>query len=190
MKESTGYDITQILDSISAGDKDAIRDLFPMVYGQLRKIAKAQMAKQPEQTLQPTALVHEVYLRLIESKEPTWQNRKHFFAVAAEAMRQILVDNARRRATLKRAGNQIRVPFTDDISAVQRDPQLLLTFDRALMRLQDQDSQMADVVKLRCFAGLTIKEIALAMNMSPRNVDRHWAAARAWLVRETAQAAK
>lgn len=190
MKESTGNDITQILESISAGDKEAVRDLFPLVYEQLRRIAKAQMATQPEQTLQATALVHEVYLRLVESKEPNWENRKHFFAVAAEAMRQILVDNARRRASLKRAGNQKRVPLTDDMAVVQTDPQLFLSFDRALKKLQNQDSKMANVVKLKCFAGLTIKEISLALKMPQRSVDRHWAAARAWLLRETAQASK
>ena len=179
-----GNEITQILKSISAGDQEAVQDLFPIVYEQLRKIAKAQMSKQPDQTLQATALVHEVYLRLVESKDPNWKDRKHFFAVAAEAMRHILVDNARRRATLKRAGNQKRVPLTTDMAAVQSNPELLLTFDRALERLQDQDSQMADVVKLRCFAGLTIKEIALALTTSSRNIDRQWAAARAWLMRE------
>ncbi|HEY7162632.1 MAG TPA: ECF-type sigma factor [Acidobacteriota bacterium] len=190
MKESTGNEITQILELISSGDKEAIRELFPIVYDQLRKIARIQMARQPEQTLQATALVHEVYLRLIESKESNWENRKHFFAVAAEAMRQILVDSARRRASLKRGGDQRRVPLTDDLAAVQTDPQLFLSFDRALKKLQNQDSQMADVVKLKCFAGLTIKEISLALNMSPRNVDRHWSAARAWLFREAAQASK
>jgi RNA polymerase sigma factor (TIGR02999 family) len=148
------------------------------------------MASQPGQTLQATALVHEVYLRLVESKEPNWQNRKHFFAVAAEAMRQILVDNARRRATLKRAGNQKRVALTNDLASVQANPELFLFFDRALRKLQERDPQMAEVVKLRCFAGLTIKEIGLALTLSSRNVDRHWAAARAWLLREMNQAAK
>ncbi|MCI0441961.1 ECF-type sigma factor [bacterium] len=189
MNQSSAKEITQILESIRTGDKEAVRDLFPLVYEQLRKMAKAQMARQPEQTLQATALVHEVYLRVFESKEPNWQNRKHFFAVAAEAMRQILVDHARRRASLKRAGNRKRVPLTEDIAVVQTDPHHFLSFDRALAKLQNQDPQMADVVKLRCFAGLTIKEIALALDMSPRNVDRHWAAARAWLSVEMTQPA-
>ena len=190
MTEPSSNQITQILESISLGDKEAVQELFPLVYEQLRKMARAQMAKQPGQTLQATALVHEVYLRLLQSEQPRWENRRHFFAVAAEAMRQILVDNARRRASLKRAGNQRRITLTDDMAAVQANPDLLLSFDRALTKLQEQDMQMADVVKLRCFAGLTVKETALAMSISPRNVDRHWAAARAWLSREITQTAK
>jgi RNA polymerase sigma factor (TIGR02999 family) len=153
-------------------------------------MAKAQMASEQNQTLQATALVHEVYLRLLQTQQPRWENRKHFFAVAAEAMRQILVDHARRRASLKRAGNQRRITLTDDMAAVQANPDLFLSFDRALSKLQNQDSRMADVVKLRCFAGLTVNETALALDISPRNVDRHWAAARAWLSREITQSAK
>jgi RNA polymerase sigma factor (TIGR02999 family) len=190
MVEPSSSQITQILESISAGEKDAVQKLFPLVYEQLRKMARAQMARQPGQTLQATALVHEVYLRLVDTAQPRWENRRHFFAVAAEAMRQILVDHARRRASLKRAGNQKRVTLTDDMAAVQENPVLFLSFDRALCKLQDQDSQMADVVKLRCFAGLTVNETALALDISPRNVDRHWSAARAWLWREIAQSSK
>jgi RNA polymerase sigma factor (TIGR02999 family) len=190
MDERSVKEITQILESIRAGEKEAIRDLFPLVYEQLRRMAKAVMSRHPEQTLQATALVHEVYLRVFESKEPNWQNRKHFFAVAAEAMRQILVDHARRRASLKRAGNRKRVPLTEDIAGVQTDPHHFLGFNHALEKLQNQDPKMADIVKLRCFAGLTIKEIAVALDISPRNVDRQWAGARAWLSLEMTQTAK
>jgi len=142
------------------------------------------MAREPGQTLQTTALVHEVYLRLLQDKQPKWENRKHFFTIAAEAMRRILIEHARRRASLKRGGHQQRISFHENIIAVNSDPDLVLTFDQALTRLHAQDPLMAEVVKLRCFAGLTVKETALALGIIPREVDRRWAAARAWICRQ------
>lgn len=177
-----GTQITQILEAISAGDKEGIQKLFPLVYEQLRKMARAQMAREPGQTLQATALVHEVYLRLLSDQQPRWENRRHFFAVAAEAMRRILVENARRRASLKRGGDQQRIELNEAIGAVNSNPDLFISFDQALQRLQKQDPEMAEVVKLRCFAGLTVKETALALAISPSNVDRNWAAATGMVV--------
>ena len=176
--------ITGILEAISAGDREGLKELFPLVYEQLRKIARVRMAREPGQTLQTTALVHEVYLRLLQDKQPKWENRKHFFTIAAEAMRRILIEHARRRASLKRGGHQQRISFHENIIAVNSDPDLVLTFDQALTRLHAQDPLMAEVVKLRCFAGLTVKETALALGIIPREVDRRWAAARAWICRQ------
>jgi RNA polymerase sigma factor (TIGR02999 family) len=142
------------------------------------------MANEPAQTLQTTALVHEVYLRLLAEKQPAWESRRHFFAVAAEAMRRILIENARRRLSLKRGGGRQRLTLSENLVAVHSDPELYMIFDRALELLHAQDAQMCEVVKLRCFAGLTVEETALAMGMSRRNVDRSWAAAKAWLFRK------
>jgi RNA polymerase sigma factor (TIGR02999 family) len=179
--------ITQILESINAGEEAAVHQLFPLVYDQLKKMAKARMAREPDQTLQTTALVHEVYLRLLQDEHPKWENRRHFFSVAAEAMRRILVESARRRSSIKRGGDRHKIAFSEDLVAVQSDPSLMISFDEALTRLQEKDRLMSDVVKLRCFAGLTVKETALALGMSTRNVDRSWAAAKAWLYREIAR---
>jgi RNA polymerase sigma factor (TIGR02999 family) len=142
------------------------------------------MAREHGQTLQTTDLVHEVYLRLLQDENPRWENRRHFFSAGAEAMRRILIENARRRASLKRGGHQLKVPFHESMIAVDSDPYLILSFDQALTRLRAQDPVMEEVVKLRCFGGLTVKETALAMNISQRNVDRHWAAAKAWLYQQ------
>ena len=180
----TARQITEILEAINEGDREGFRQLFPLVYDQLRKIARTRMAREHGLTLQTTDLVHEVYLRLLQDENPKWENRRHFFAVGAEAMRRILIENARRRASLKRGGHQLKVPFHESMIAVNSDPYVILNFDQALTRLRAQDPVMEEVVKLRCFAGLTVKETALAMGISPRNVDRHWAAAKAWLYKE------
>lgn len=183
MKTPEPSQITQILEVINSGDRRAMDQLFPLVYEQLRRMARKRMAQEPAgQTLQTTAVVHEVYLRLLGEEQPRWENRRHFFAVAAEAMRRILVENARRRLSLKRGGGEWqRVALSENIVAVNSDPVLLLTFDRALSGLEGKDPTMSEVVKLRCFAGLTVKETAFALSMSPRNVDRTWAAAKTWL---------
>lgn len=177
----TAKQITEILEAINEGDREGFRQLFPLVYQQLRKIARMRRAREQGQTLQTTDLVHEVYLRLLQDENPRWENRKHFFSIGAEAMRRILIENARRRASLKRGGGLQKVPFHESMIALDSDPYLILSFDQALTRLRAQDPAMEEVVKLRCFAGLTVKETALAMGISPRNVDRHWAAAKAWL---------
>lgn len=180
--------ITEILEAINGGNRDALQQLFPLVYDRLRKIARARMADEPAQTLQTTALVHEVYLRLLQDKQPAWESRRHFFAVAAEAMRRILVENARRRSSLKRGGGRQRMAYSENLVAVYSDPDLYLVFDQALELLHTQDPRMSEVVKLRCFAGLTVEETALAMGLSQRNVDRAWAAAKAWLFHKLSHA--
>jgi len=190
MKPLLPAQITQILESINSGDKEAVHELFLLVYENLRKMARSRLAQEKGQTLQTTALVHEVYLRLLQDESPRWENRRHFFAVAAEAMRRILVENARRRSSLKRGGDRKKVDFSEDMVAVTNHPELLIAFDQALSRLQTKDPIMGEVVHLRCFAGMTVKEVALSLQISPRNVDRHWAAAKAWLYREIQQTGK
>ena len=177
-------EITQILERINSGKEEAIQQLFPLVYERLRRIARRKMAREPGQTLQTTALVHEVYIRLLQDHQPRWENRRHFFAVAAEAMRRILVENARRRSSLKRGGGQQKLQLHDDTVAIQSDPTMLLAIDQALKRLQALDPSMSEVFHLRCFAGLTVEETANALAVSSRSVDRYWSAAKAWLYRE------
>jgi len=174
---------TRLLDSAAAGDRKAAADLLPLVYDELRQLAAARMADEsPDQTLQATALVHEAYLRLIGSAdEPRWENRGHFFAAAAEAMRRILVDAARRKRTRKHGGHRRRVELPD----VPAEPDLaddqLLALDTALTRLAAEDPVAARVVELRHFAGLTIEDAAATLGLSRATAYRQWTYARAWL---------
>lgn len=157
-------------------------DLLPLVYDELRRLARARMARlESGQTLQPTALVHEAYLRLVNSGDPEWDNRGHFFAAAAEAMRRIVIERARRAASLKRGGDRLRITLSAVPGGVQPKPEELLAVDDALVRLEAQDERMADVVKLLTFVGLTQEETAAAMGVSRRTVNRLSTAARAWL---------
>lgn len=164
-------------------------ELIEAVYGELRALARAWMAREPAgHTLPPTALVHEAYLRLVTDPDMKWENRRHFFAAAAEAMRRILIERARRVSRQKRGGDQERVELIDDL-VPGADPQaeeVLLVHD-ALDELAAQDPQMAEVVKMRYFGGLTVEETAQAMDLSPRSVNRSWTAARAWLKRRIKQ---
>lgn len=179
------HDVTQILDAIRAGDDRAADDLFAVVYEELRTIARSFMARErADHTLQPTAVVHEAYLRLLGGASPRWENRAHFFAAAAEAMRRILVDHARRKTSLKRGGEQLRVDGRDVPAPEQARLEELLALDVVLDRLEARDESMARVVKLRYFAGLGVDETASAMGTSPRSVNRAWTAARSWLRRE------
>lgn len=179
-------DISGLLAAIDRGDASAANQLLPLVYGELRKLATAKMAhEQPGQTLQATALVHEAFVRLVDVESAqTWNSRGHFFAAAAEAMRRILVENARRKKQLKRGGERQRVDafdvaiVTDDL----RDD--LIELDAALDRLNLVDAQAAKLVQLRYFTGLTIPEAAKTLGISPRTADRLWTYARAWLHRE------
>ncbi len=179
-------DVTQILSRIERGDPDAAAQLLPLVYDELRKLATAKMAHEnPGQTLQATALVHEVYLRLVRAEDAQrWDNRGHFFAAAAESMRRILVENARRKNRLKRGGELQRQEL-DDISVVA--PEIhedLIALDAALDQLKSVDPQAAQLVHLRYFAGLSNAEAAKMLEISPRTADRVWAFARAWLHQE------
>ena len=179
-------DVTRLLDAAAAGDRRAAADLLPLVYDELRQLAGARMAAEsPDHTLQPTALVHEAYLRLVGSRdEARWENRGHFFAAAAEAMRRILVDTARRKQSAKHGGGRARVDLGADPVAAPDPRHDLVALDAALTRLAAEDPQAAWLVELRYFAGLSIPEAARAVGVAPRTADRVWAFARAWLHRE------
>ncbi len=178
-------DVTQLLDAAAAGDRQAAADLLPLVYDELRQLAVARMAAEsPGQTLQPTALVHEAYLRLIGPvDEPRWENRGHFFAAAAEAMRRILVDQARRRHAAKRGGQRGRDELHESSIAAPGDVEETLAINDMLDHFAAIDPVAADLVKLRFFVGLTMEEVAQALNISVRSAYDTWAYARAWLHR-------
>ncbi len=171
---------TQILSRAAEGDPRAAEQLLPLVYHELRKLAAAKLAKESPQTLQPTALVHEAYMRLIGGGEE-WDSRRHFFAAAAEAMRRILIERARRRAALKHGGELHRLELGDQLPVSHERAAELLALDEALAALELHDPQAAQVVKLRYFAGLSHQDAARAMNISRRAADRLWALAKAWL---------
>ena len=170
------------------GDDRPADALLPIVYDELRRRAAAYLRRErPGQTLQPTALVHEAYLRLLKDQPGRWQNRAHFCAIAAHAMRQILIERARARGALKRGGAQPRVTLDEGAIAGAEPPSIdLLALDDALTRLEALDPEQARLVELRFFGGLTVEETAEAMNISPATVKRHWTLARAWLARELA----
>lgn len=184
-------EITAALVAIRRGDKTAVPRLLPLVYDELRQVARRMMSREsPGQTLQPTALVHEAYLRLFGSGPSSWENRAHFFVAAATAMRRILVERARRRRSERRGGGRRRV--TLDEGAVPSDPPAadLLALDAALSRLESEDERASRVVHLRYFAGLGIEETAELMGISTATVSREWTYARAWLLREMTGAGK
>jgi RNA polymerase sigma factor (TIGR02999 family) len=176
-------DVTRILDAAAAGDPHAAAELLPLVYDELRKLAAVRLAEErPGQTLQATALVHEAYLRLVGGNQPQeWSGRGHFFAAAAEAMRRILVDAARRKQSLKHGGGLAHEPLDAVDVAAPEWPEDLVALDEALTRLAETDKVAADLVHLRFFAGLPIPEAARVLGVSPRTADRLWAYARAWL---------
>jgi RNA polymerase sigma factor (TIGR02999 family) len=178
--------ITELLARARRGEQDAGRELVLAVYGELRTLARGQLARErPGHTLQPTALVHEAWLRLgAPADVANWENRAHFFGAAAEAMRRILIEHARGKARLKRGGDARRVTLDEAGAGFEASPEDLLALDRALTGLERQDAQMAAVVKLRYFAGLTVEETASALDVAPRTVNRLWTGARAWLLRE------
>ena len=180
-------DVTRILSQIEQGDPSAAEHLLPLVYEELRKLAAAKLAnEEPGQTLQATALVHEAYVRLLGPREEEIQfnGRGHFFAAAAEAMRRILVDAARRKQSRKRGGDLQRVQLDPDLISEQDKNEKLLAMDQALVQLEQTDAAKAKLVKLRFFAGLTMKQIAEVLEISNTTADRYWAYARAWLQRE------
>jgi len=176
--------ITDLLSAIDRGDPRAAQELFPLVYDELRELAAAKLAREPAgHTLQPTALVHEAYLRLVDvDQAQQFAGRGHFFASAAEAMRRILVESARRKKADKRGGGRARLDLDDLTPAAPDRADDLLALDEALTRLGDADPQAAELVKLRYFGGLTIPESAAVLGVSPRTADSLWAYARAWLL--------
>jgi RNA polymerase sigma factor (TIGR02999 family) len=176
-------DVTQIIETVAAGDPHAADQLLPIVYNELRRLAGQRLGQEPPgQTLQPTALVHEAYLRLVDVKEPQqWRNRGHFFAAAAEAMRRILVEQARRKASLKHGGGWQRVEMGDVAGEANAQSLDLLALDDALKQLAAKDPRKAELVKLRFFAGLTIPQAAEAVGISSTTADNDWAYAKSWL---------
>ena len=179
-------EVTRILSAIEQGDPHAAEQLLPLIYDELRQLAAAKLAREkPGQTLQATALVHEAYLRLVDTeKDQRWNSRRHFFAAAAEAMRRILVERARARDSFKRGGGRERFHFDDvDITSPER-PEVVLALDEALTRLAAVEPQAAELVQLRYFAGQTMKTAADSLGLSLRSTHRLWAYARAWLLQE------
>ena len=180
-------EVTRILSAIEQGDPHAAAQLLPLVYAELRGLAAQKLTQEaPGQTLQATALVHEAYLRLVAGGDASapqahWDNRRHFFAAAAEAMRRILVENARRKASVKRGGGQQRVPFDQALPVAEQSPEQILALEEALAELEQHDAQAARLVKLRYFAGLTHQQAAELLGITRRAADRLWALARAWL---------
>jgi RNA polymerase sigma factor (TIGR02999 family) len=179
------HDVTALLADWSRGDRGALTQLLPLVYEELRGIAARQLVRERiGHTLQPTALVHEAYLKLVDQRQVDWQNRAHFFGVAAQIMRRILVDHARRHAASKR-GDGVRCVSLDDAREMPASDDIpILALDHALGRLESIDSDLARIVELRAFGGLTIEEAAHVLNVSPSTAKRDWRTAKAWLNRE------
>jgi RNA polymerase sigma factor (TIGR02999 family) len=175
-------DVTLILDAINRGESQASEKLLPLVYDELRRIAAARMAREsPGQTLQPTALVHEAWLRMIKDEDQTWQNRGFFFHAAAEAMRRILIENARRKAALKYGGGQQRLNIDDlELGADMPDEKVLMV-NAALEQLEQAQPERAKIVVLKYFGGMTNEEVARTLGISERTVYRHWLCAKVWL---------
>jgi RNA polymerase sigma factor (TIGR02999 family) len=184
-------DVNRLLDAAAVGDRQAAADLLPLVYDELRKLAAARLgAEAPGQTLEPTALVHEAYLRLVGAPEgDQWDHRGHFFAAAATAMRRILIERARHKKRIIRGGDRQREELQPDLVAAPEPNEELLALDAALSKLAQRDPLKAKLVELRYFAGLTGDQAAEILGISPSTADRHWGYARAWLRREVYGAA-
>ena len=186
-------EVTQLLEEWGRGDEEAVERLIPLVYGQLKTLAASHMRRERNNhTLQPTALIHETFLRLVDQNSVTWRNRGQFFAVAARAMRQILVDHARQRSSLKRGSQVVKVSLAERNTPDVADPRSVapafndllcdvVAVDRALEALAEIDPELTNIVELRFFAGFTVEETAIAMSVSTATVKRGWATARAWL---------
>lgn len=183
MASSRPGEVTRILSLPEGMDRaEALNRLLPVVYDELRAIARARLrGERPGHTLQTTSLVHEAYLRLVGGDAPPWSGRAHFFHAAAEAMRRILIEHARSRSRLKRGGDRVRVDLEEAPGAEGPDPDEVLAVDQAIRRLEEVDDRAADVVRLRYFAGLSVEETAKALDLSERTVMREWAYAKAWL---------
>ncbi|MCP4783071.1 MAG: sigma-70 family RNA polymerase sigma factor [Fuerstiella sp.] len=179
-------EVTHILKAVEQGDPDAAEGLLPLVYEELRQLASQRLTNEPAgQTLQATALVHEAYLRLVDVEDPQqWNSRGHFFAAAAEAMRRILVENARRKRSVKHGGQFVRQELQEDAVAASSNRHDLLAVHETLDRLENVDAQAANLVKLRYFAGLTVSESANALGLSTRTAERLWTWSKAWIYNE------
>lgn len=186
MGSDPSKEVTRLLANWNRGDADAREALMPVVYGELRRLAASYLRRErSDHTLQPTALVHEAYLRLVDQKNVQWQDRSHFFAITAQLMRRILVDHARGHLADKRGSGAPKVPLTEAIIMSQERPAELIALDESLTRLAAVDPQQGRVVELRVFAGLTVEETAEVLQISPATVKRDWSMAKAWLLQET-----
>ena len=178
-------DVTALLGDWSRGNRSALDQLLPLVYAELRRVAARQLrSERADHTLQPTALVHEVFIRLVDQRRVDWQDRAHFFGVAANVMRRILVDHARRRGASKRGEGVPSVPIDEARDVAASDGMPVLALDQALDRLEKVDAELARIVELRAFGGLTIEEAAHVLSVSPSTAKRDWRTAKAWLTRE------
>jgi RNA polymerase sigma factor (TIGR02999 family) len=177
--------VASLVDGARQGDEQALATLVPLVYDELRRLAASYLRRErPGQTLQATALVHDAYLRLLQDSRLSWQNRAHFFGIAARSMRQILIERARARHAAKRGGDRVRVTFDPGLIVAAGDSIDVEALDDALTRLAAQDPELARVVDVRFFGGLSIEETAEAMGISPATVKRRWTLAKAWLARD------
>lgn len=183
--------VTELLSMWSRGDVSAREALMPLVYDELRRLAVSYLRRERiDHTLQPTALVHEAYLRLVQERRVDWENRRHFFSVAAKLMRRILVDHARAHLADKRGGGVVKIPLTAAIAMSHERPADMMVLDDSLTRLASLDPQQGQVVEMRVFAGLTVEETAAALAISPATVKRDWSVAKAWLLRDIQLAAE
>ncbi|MGA2599313.1 MAG: sigma-70 family RNA polymerase sigma factor [Bryobacteraceae bacterium] len=177
--------ISQLLESVRKGDADAAFTLMPLLYNELHRLAMHYMrSERPGHTLQATALVNEAYLKLIDQREANWESRSHFIAVAAQVMRNVLIDHARGRQRVKRGGLQQKVPLEDVVLISEEQTDDLIALDTAMKRLEEIDARQSRIVELRYFGGLTVEQTAEVLGISPKTVKRDWAVARAWLHRE------
>ncbi len=185
MGSNQASQVTRLLDELKEGDRSALKKLLPLVYDEFRGLAADYLRRErKDHTLQPTALVHEAYLKLVDQTRVDWQGRTHFFAIGAQAMRRILVDHARKHQAAKRGGGQTRIAIDEDLLADSQRNEDLLALDDAMAKLAELDSGQAKMVELRFFGGLKVAEVAEAMGMSKRSVEREWTMARTWLKRE------
>lgn len=179
---SPSSQVTQLLSNWSRGDLKAREELMPLVYDELRRLAQSYLRRErSDHTLQATALVHEAYLRLVDQSEVQWNNKGHFFAITAQAMRRILVDHARGHQAVKRGGEGEKIPLEDALAFSSDQPDKFLALDESLRRLAEVDSRQEQIVELRVFAGMSVEEIADIMKISPATVKRDWTMAKAWL---------
>ena len=181
-------EVTRIINAIEQGDRQAADELLPLVYNELRRLATYKLSReQPGQTLQATALVHEAYLRLVGQDNQNWTSRNHFFSAAAEAMRRILVENARSKRRIKRGGDRQRVDLEDANLSIAEPPEDIVAIDEALSKLEKTDKIKSKLIELRFFAGLTLEQAAAILDISPTTAKRYWTYTRAWLYREVSK---
>ena len=185
MNEQTSPEVTQVLQNISQGDRDAVEQLIPLVYDEFRALAGSYLRREnPGHTLQPTALVNEAFLKLVDQKNVDWQGKSHFFAVGAQAMRRILCDHARSKSREKRGGDRQKISLNEEITLSPQRDEDLLAVDEALVKLSKVDPRQARIVELRFFGGMTVQEVAEVLEVSKRTVEAEWTMVKAWLRRE------